>query len=46
MVGTLYYKVVIKQDIPIVIEEELTEKELITWQRIKNEPESLIDEEP
>lgn len=41
---TLFIKVH-KQTIPIVIEKNLTEKELKTWQRIKNEPESLLDEE-
>ena len=44
MIDTLYLKVM-KQKIPIVIESELTEKELRTWQRIKNEPESLLQEE-
>ena len=44
MIDTLYLKVM-KQKIPIVIESELTEMELRTWQRIKNEPESLLEEE-
>lgn len=44
MIDTLYLKVM-KQKIPIVIESSLTEKELRTWRRIKNEPESLIEEE-
>lgn len=44
MIDTLYLKVM-KQKIPIVIESNLTEKELRTWRRIKNEPESLLEEE-
>lgn len=44
MIDTLYLKVM-KQEIPILIESNLTEKELQTWRRIKNEPESLLDEE-
>lgn len=44
MTGTLFFKVH-QQEIPIVIERTLTEKELQTWQRIKNEPESLLDKE-
>lgn len=38
---TLYWKVQ-QQTLPIVIEQSLTEKELETWNRIKNEPESLL----
>lgn len=44
MIDTLYLKVM-KQKIPIVIESNLTEEELRTWRRIKNEPESLLEEE-
>lgn len=44
MIDTLYLKVM-KQKIPLVIESNLTEKELRTWYRIKNEPESLLEEE-
>ncbi len=44
IIDTLYLKVM-KQKIPIVIESNLTEKELRTWRRIKNEPESLLEEE-
>lgn len=44
MIDTLYLKVM-KQKIPLVIESDLTEKELRTWYRIKNEPESLLEEE-
>ncbi len=38
---TLFIKVH-KQSIPIVIENTLTPKELVTWRRIKAEPESLL----
>lgn len=41
---TLYWKVQ-QQSLPIVLEETLTSEELKTWQRIKNEPESLLTEE-
>ena len=41
---TLYWKVQ-QQSLPIVLEETLTAEELKTWQRIKNEPESLLTEE-
>lgn len=44
MTDTLFFKVY-QQKIPIVFENALTEKELQTWQRIKKEPESLLDEE-
>lgn len=39
--STLYWKVQ-QQDLPIVVESTLTEEELKTWRRIKNEPESLL----
>lgn len=39
--GTLYWKVQ-QQALPIVVESMLTEEELKTWKRIKNEPESLL----
>ena len=39
--STLYWKVQ-QQTLPIVIESTLTEEELKTWRRIKNEPESLL----
>ena len=42
--NTLYWKVQ-QQTLPIVLENILTEKELKIWQRIKNEPESLLTEE-
>ncbi|MBQ3553653.1 MAG: AAA family ATPase [Clostridia bacterium] len=38
---TLFWKVQ-QQSLPLVIEKSLTEKELKTWQRIRNEPESLL----
>ena len=41
---TLFLKVQ-KQKFPIVIEKTLTEEELKTLNRIKNEPESLLEEE-
>lgn len=40
---TLYWKIQMKSRIPIVIESCLTPEELITWRRIKAEPESLLD---
>ena len=39
--STLYWKVQ-QQALPIVLEPTLTEEELKTWRRIKNEPESLL----
>ena len=42
--STLYWKVQ-QQLVPIVVESTLTEKELKIWQRIKNEPESLLEDE-
>lgn len=41
---TLFIKVH-QQEIPIVIESNLTKEELKTWNRIKGEPESLLEEE-
>ncbi len=41
---TLWWKVQ-QQEIPIVIEKNLTAEELKTWRRIKKEPESLLEEE-
>ena len=34
-----------KVPLPIVVEEMLTPEELVTWRRIKGEPESLLDVE-
>lgn len=44
MADTLYMKVM-KQKLPIVMEDTLTPEELITWRRIKAEPESLLNKE-
>lgn len=44
MTDTLFWKVQ-QQKFPIVVEKMLTESELKTWQRIKNEPETLLVEE-
>lgn len=41
---TLYWKITIS-GIPLVLEKNLTPKELETWRRIKAEPESLLDDE-
>lgn len=41
---TLYMKVM-AQEIPIVFDSMLTQEELVTWNRIKGEPESLLVEE-
>lgn len=42
--STLFWKVQ-QQDLPIVSEKKLTNEELKTWTRIKNEPDSLLVEE-
>ena len=44
---TLYWRVNTekKVSLPIVVEEMLTPEELVTWKRIKGEPESLLDSE-
>lgn len=39
---TLFWKVNTNGSLPIVIESELTPEELVTWRRIKAEPESLL----
>lgn len=44
IINTLFWKVQ-QQDIPIVLEYKLTAEERKTWERIKNEPESLLTEE-
>lgn len=44
MINSLYMKVM-KQQIPIVLEKTLTSEKLKTWNRIKTEPESLLEEE-
>lgn len=40
-----YWKIQTSGKIPIVLEGDLNEKELITWKRIKGEPGSLLNEE-
>ena len=44
LTDTLYWKVQ-QQKLPIVFDNTLTEQERKTWQRIKKEPESLLEEE-
>lgn len=46
MADTLYMKIIAPGRSPIVLEKELTPEELITWRRIKAEPESLLVDEP
>ncbi len=46
MVGTLYMKILAPGRLPVVLESELTPEELVTWRRIKGEPESLLKESP
>lgn len=45
MTDTLYWKVSTQSELPLVMEERLTAEELVTWRRIKGEPESLLVEE-
>lgn len=45
MRDTLYWKIQTSEKLPIVIEGDLNDKDLITWRRIKGEPESLLNEE-
>lgn len=45
MADTLWWRIVTNGRLPIVCEGELASKELETWQRIKGEPESLLEEE-
>lgn len=42
---TLYWKINCSGGLPIVIEGELSPEELVTWRRIRGEPESLLGEE-
>lgn len=44
LTNTLYWKVN-QQRLPLVIERNLSEDELVVWKRIKGEPESLLEEE-
>ena len=39
---TLYWKINTNGSLPLVVEGDLTEEELVTWRRIKAEPESLL----
>ena len=45
MKDTLYMKIYAPGRIPIVLEDELAPDELITWRRIRSEPESLLIDE-
>ena len=45
MADTLYMKINAPGRLPIVLRDELTPEELITWRRIKSEPESLLSDE-
>lgn len=45
MKGSLYWKIHTRGGLPVVREGELTPEELVTWRRIKGEPESLLEEE-
>ena len=42
---TLWWKITTTQNVPIVVEDSLSESELRTWRRIIAEPESLLEEE-
>ena len=42
LADTLFWKIN-QQSLPLVIESNLTEDELVTWKRIKSEPESLLN---
>lgn len=42
--NTLYMKIHAPGRFPVVVEGELTPEELVTWRRIKGEPESLLEE--
>jgi len=41
---TLFWKINYTQKIPIVMEKTLSKDELATWRRMKNEPESLLED--
>lgn len=45
LADTLFWKVNTSGNLPIVCEGSLTPEELVTWRRIKKEPESLLEEE-
>lgn len=42
---TLFWKIHTSGTLPIVCEGDLTPEKLVTWRRIKGEPESLLTEE-
>lgn len=42
---TLHWRILTSGNPTIVMEEKLTDKELITWRRIKGEPDSLLKDE-
>lgn len=42
---TLFWKINTDGVLPIVIEGDLSSEELVTWRRIKGEPESLLRDE-
>ena len=44
IMNTLYWKINSSGRLPIVIEENLSPEELVTWRRIQTEPESLLEE--
>ena len=43
--GTLFWMINTSGSLPVVIESSISPDELITWRRIKAEPESLLNEE-
>lgn len=45
LTDTLFWKINTEQKIPVVIDKTLSNRELQIWNRIKNEPESLLSEE-
>lgn len=45
LTGSLYWKIHTSGGLPVVCEGNLTPEELVTWRRIKGEPESLLEEE-
>lgn len=45
LTDTLFWKINTSGRLPIVLEGELSPEELITWRRIKGEPESLLRDE-
>lgn len=42
---TLFWKIHNQEGLPIVCEDNLTPEELVTWHRIRKEPESLLSED-